>query len=106
MLQYSALKNAVAQYNSTGAGIRWTGMKSNWLEKGEEVGDGRGEASSAIGDGRKAAVSLIPDVDSTDSDSLLDSILFPLLKKKKKKIQRYLSSSFSFSHYRWHSSNG
>lgn len=106
MLQYSALKNAVAQYNSTGAGIRWTGKKSNWLEKGEEVGDGRGEASSAIGDGRQAAVSLIPDVDSTDSDSLLDSILFPLLKKKKKKIQRYLSSSFSFSHYRWHSSNG
>lgn len=49
------------------------------------MGDGRGEASSAIGDGRQAAVSLIPDVDSTDSDSLLDSILFPLLKKKKKK---------------------
>jgi len=33
------------------------------------VGDGRGEASSAIGDGRQAAISLIPDVDSTDSDS-------------------------------------
>lgn len=49
------------------------------------MGDGRDEASSAIGDGRQAAISLIPDVDSTDSDSLLDSILFPLLKKEKEK---------------------
>ena len=62
------------------------------------MGDGRDEASSAIGDGRQAAISLIPDVDSTDSDSLLDSILFPLLKKEKeKKIQRCLSSSSFFS---------
>ena len=32
------------------------------MEKGEEVGDGRAEGSSAIGDGGQAAVSLMLDV--------------------------------------------
>ena len=49
------------------------------------MGDGRGEASSTIGDGRQAAIPLMPDVDSTDSGSLLDSTLFPLLKNERKK---------------------
>ena len=76
-------------------------QKSSRPEKGGEVGDGRGEASSTIGDGRQAAIPLMPDVDSTDSGSLLDSTLFPLLKnERKKKIQRCLGSSSFFSHYR------
>ena len=33
------------------------------MEKGEEVGDGRAEGSSAIGDGGQAAISLMPDID-------------------------------------------
>ena len=49
------------------------------------MGDGRGKASSTIGDGRQAAIPLMPDVDSTDSGSLLDSTLFPLLKNERKK---------------------
>ena len=47
----------------------------NRLEEGEEVGDGRAEGWSAIGDGGQAAISLMSDVDVTDSGSLLDSIL-------------------------------
>ena len=39
------------------------------------VGDGRVEGSSAIGDGGQAGDSLMPDIDGTDSGSLLDSIL-------------------------------
>ena len=50
-------------------------------EKGEGVGDGRTEGSSAIGDGGQAGDSLMPDIDGTDSGSLLDSILLTLLKK-------------------------
>ena len=46
----------------TGAGIKWTGKKSHWLQEGEEVGDRRAEGSSAIGDGGQAAVILMPDV--------------------------------------------
>ena len=49
------------------------------------MGDGRAEGSSAIGDGGQAAISLMPDIDGTGSGSLLDSILFPLLKKEKEK---------------------
>ena len=64
-----------------GAGIKWTGKKSYWLEEGEEVGDGRAEWSSAIGDGGQAATSLTPDVDGTGSGSLLDSMLSTRLKK-------------------------
>ena len=81
MLQYSTLTNTVVQYSSwhTGAGIKWTGKKSYWLEEREEVGDGRDEGSSAIGDGGQAAISLTPDVDGTGSGSLLDSILVNLL---------------------------
>ena len=44
------------------------------------MGDGRAEGSSAIGDGGQAAISLTPDVDGTDSGSLLDSVLSALLK--------------------------
>ena len=43
--------------------------------------DGRAEGSLAKGDGGQAAISLMSDVDGTDSDSLLDSVLSTLLKK-------------------------
>ena len=46
------------------------------------MGDGRAEGSSEIGKGGQAAISLTPDVDDTDSDSLLDSSLPTLLKKR------------------------
>ena len=46
------------------------------------MGDGRAEGSSAIGDGGQAAIALTPDVDGTDSGSLLDSILSTLLNKR------------------------
>ena len=45
------------------------------------MGDGRDEGSSATGDGGQAEMSLMPDIDGTGSDSLLDSILSTLLKK-------------------------
>ena len=45
------------------------------------MGDGSAEGSSAVGDGGQAAISLSPDVDGTDSGSLLDSILSTILKK-------------------------
>ena len=45
------------------------------------MGDGRAEGSSAIGDGGQATISLTPDIDGTDSGSLLDSILYTVLKK-------------------------
>ena len=47
----------------TGAAIEWTGKKSDWLEEGEEVGDGRAEGPSATGDGGQAAMSLTTDLD-------------------------------------------
>ena len=46
------------------------------------MGDGRAEGSSAIGDGGQAAVSLMPVIDSTSSDSLLDSILSTPVKEQ------------------------
>ena len=46
-----------------GAGTEWTDKKSYWLEEGEEVGDARTEASSAIRDRGQAAISLMPDFD-------------------------------------------
>ena len=52
------------------------------MEEGEEAGDGIMEGSSAIGDGGQAALSLMPDIDGIGSDSLLDSALSTLLKKK------------------------
>ena len=74
--QYSNLKRTVVQYKSwyTGAGIRW-GKKSYWLEKGEEVRDGRAEGSSKTGDRGRAAISLMPDVEGTGSYFLRDSAL-------------------------------
>ena len=45
------------------------------------MGDGGAEGSSATGDGGQAEMSLMPDIDGTGSDSLLDSILSTLLKK-------------------------
>ena len=50
-----------------GAGIKWTGKKSYWLEEGEEVGDPGAEGSSAIGDGGQGAISHMPDVDGRGS---------------------------------------
>ena len=46
-----------------------------------EVGDGRAGGSSATGDGGRAAASLRPDTDGAGSGSLLDSILFTLLRR-------------------------
>ena len=46
-------------------GIKWTGKKGDWLEEGEEVGEGRAEGSSAVGYGGQAAFSLTPDADGT-----------------------------------------
>lgn len=40
------------------------------------------EGSSVIGDGGKAAVSVMPDIGGTSSDSLLDSVLSILLKEE------------------------
>ena len=93
VLQDSTLKSTIVQYKSwhTGAGIKWTGKKSYWLEKGVEEGDDRPEGLSAIGDGEKAAVSLMPD-DGTVSRSWLDSIIYPL----EKAIQWCLGSSSFF----------
>ena len=39
------------------------------------MGDGKAEGPSAIGEEGQAAISLMPDVDSTGSGSLLDSVL-------------------------------
>ena len=36
------------------------------------MGDGRDEGSSAIGDGVQTVISLTPDIDGTDSGSLLE----------------------------------
>ena len=46
------------------------------------VGNGRAEGSSAIGDRGQATNSPTPDVDGTDSGSLLDSILSTPVKKR------------------------
>ena len=77
MLQSSALKSPVVQYNSwhAGTGIQWTGEKSYWLEVGEEVRDGRAERSSA------SCNFIMPEVDGTGSSFLLDLVLPTLLKK-------------------------
>ena len=77
-------KSTALHYNSwpIGTGIKGTHTKSYWLEEGDELGDGRVEGPSEIGDEGKAAISLMPDIDGTGSDSLLDWILSPLLKKK------------------------
>ena len=45
-------------------------------------GRSRAEGPSATGGGGQAAFSLSPDIDGTGSGSLLDSILFTLLKKQ------------------------
>ena len=49
---------------------RWDGI---------EMG-GRAKGLSAVGNGGQAAISLTPDVEGTDSCSLLDSILSTILK--------------------------
>ena len=45
------------------------------------MGDGGAEGPPATGDGGQAIISFTPDVDGSGSGSLLDSILFILLKK-------------------------
>ena len=104
ILLYSTLKSTVVQYNSwhTGAGIKWPGKKSYWVEEGEEVGDSRAEGLLAVGDGGQAAISLMPDTDGTDSGSLRDSILSSLLKKWSSDI--WIVALFFL--IRWHSSIG
>ena len=54
------------------------------------MGDGRAEGSSVI-HGRKAAIPFTPDFEGTGSGSLMDSILFALLKKM---VQWYLGSKW------------
>ena len=56
------------------------------------MGDGRNEGSSAIEDRSQAAISLTPDIDDTDSGSLLDSFLSTFLKK----MNQRCTSSVSF----------
>ena len=46
------------------------------------MGDGRSKGSAAIEDKGQAAVTFMPDIDGTSSGSLLDSILFAVLKKQ------------------------
>ena len=46
------------------------------------MGEGRAEGPSAIGGGGQAAISLTADIDATGSGSLLDLILFTLLKNQ------------------------
>ena len=46
------------------------------------MGDGRADRSSATGDGGQAEMSLMPDIDGTGSDSLLDSILSTPVKEQ------------------------
>lgn len=77
-------KSTDLHYNSwlIGTGIKGTHKKSYRLEEGDELGDGSVEGPSEVGDGGKAAISLMPDIVGTGSDSLLDSILSLLLKKK------------------------
>ena len=60
------------------------------------MGDGRAEGSSAVGDREQAEVSLTPDVNGTDSDSLLGSILSTLLKKQSSDV--WVSSSLFSCH--------
>ena len=45
------------------------------------MGDGRAEELSAMGDRGQAAISLMSDVDGTDSGYLLDSFVSNLLRK-------------------------
>ena len=51
------------------------------------MGDGGAEGSSAIGDRAQAAGSLMPDADGTGCGSLLNSILFALLRKRCSDVQ-------------------
>ena len=50
------------------------------------MGEGRAEGPSAIGGGGQAAISLTPDIGGTGSGSLLDSVLFTLLKKQSRDV--------------------
>ena len=106
VLYYSTLKSTVVQYSNwhTGAGIEWTDKKSYWLEKQKEVGDGKAQGSLATGDRGQAAISLMFDIDSTGSGSLLSSVLLTW-----KIIQGSLASSscfFFFFYHKWHSITG
>ena len=48
IVQYLEKYSSIVQQLHTGAGLKWAGRKSYWLEKEKEVGDGRAEGSSAI----------------------------------------------------------
>ena len=63
----------MVQYNSKnpGAGSGSTSKESYCLGEGKARGDGGAEGSSAIGDRGQASISLTPDIDRTDSGSLL-----------------------------------
>ena len=70
---------------STTAGIQGLALSEqagSVIDKqGEEVEDGRTKKSSTKGDGGQAAISLTPGIRGTGSGSLLDSILYNLLRK-------------------------
>ena len=66
ILQHSTLKSIAVQHNSWHVGWHRVNREEELLmEQGEEVGDGRAEASSAVGGGGQASVSLTPDIDGT-----------------------------------------
>ena len=61
ILQYLGKYGSTIQWPSH-RGWHRVNRQDEFLEEGEEVGDGRAEGSSAIGDGGQAAVSLMLDV--------------------------------------------
>ena len=69
------------------------------------VGNGRAEGLAAIGDRGQATNSPTPDVDGTDSGSLLDSILSTPVKKRSSDVW-FVALFFFFSPHRWHGSTG
>ena len=74
------------------------------MEKGEEVGDGTAEGSSAIGDGGRTLISFIPDVDGIRFCFLAGfNSIYPLEKNDPGLVWMV---SNSFSHHKRLSSTG
>ena len=60
----------IVQQQHTGVGIEFTVKMSYWLEKGEEMGNGKAEGLSAKGNGGQAVISHLPDDDGTGSGAI------------------------------------